>query len=53
MQTKESNTNRHFILSIIKSGIRIAAGGLLITGNMEAAGFGFVFAEGVGILEEL
>lgn len=43
----------HFYISIVKSGIRFAAGGQLILGNLVLAGAFFILAEVLGILEEV
>ena len=43
----------HFYVSIVKSAIRIVAGGCLITGNLLIAGVCFIMAEVLGIVEEL
>jgi hypothetical protein len=50
----------HFYVSLIKSAIRIAAGGFIIYGGwlfslwpLTVAGILLVLAEGLGILEEL
>ena len=43
----------HFIVSIVKSAVRIAAAGFLIYGNFLVAGSLFIFAELLGILEEI
>lgn len=43
----------HFIVSLVKSTIRIGAGGCLIMGNLFFAGFLLIFAEILGIVEEL
>ena len=43
----------HFYVSLIKSAIRIAAGFCLITGNLLMAGVCLIFAEVLGIVEEL
>lgn len=56
MQEKESKTNWHFRISIIKSIIRIGAGLALMYGDLwylNAAGGMLVGAEILGILEEL
>lgn len=53
MQQKESNTNWHFYISIVKSVVRIAAGIALIMGSLKWGGLGLVFAEILGIVEEL
>lgn len=43
----------HFYVSLIKSLIRITAGGFLIYGNFFVAGILFILAEVLGIVEEL
>jgi hypothetical protein len=43
----------HFYVSLVKSIIRIVAGGFLITGNFVIAGALIITAELLGILEEL
>lgn len=53
MQIKESRTNWHFYISLIKSGFRFGAGFALIFGKLPAAGALFILAEVLGILEEL
>jgi hypothetical protein len=56
MQEKESKTNWHFRISILKSVIRIGAGLALMYGDLwylNAAGGMLVGAEILGILEEL
>ena len=53
MQPKESKTNWHFRISIIKSIIRILAGTSLIVGDIAVAGILLIGAELLGILEEL
>jgi hypothetical protein len=40
-------------VSLVKSIVRIGAGGCLIYGNLSLAGFLLIFAEGLGIVEEL
>ena len=52
MQQKESKSNWHFRISLIKSCLRIAAGLTLIKGDMLVAGSLFILAETLGILEE-
>jgi len=52
IQPKDTSRG-HFYVSIVKSIIRIGAGGCLIQGNMFAAGALLIFAELLGILEEL
>ena len=53
MQEKESKTNWHFYISLVKSGIRIVAGSALWLGQLELAGASLILAEILGILEEL
>jgi hypothetical protein len=43
----------HFYVSIVKSMIRIGAGGALIAGHLFFAGALLIFAEILGIVEEL
>lgn len=43
----------HFLVSVVKSAFRIAAGISLAVGNFVAAGLLIVIAEAFGILEEL
>ena len=43
----------HFYVSLVKSALRIGAGGFLISGNLLVAGALFIVAEGLGIVEEL
>jgi hypothetical protein len=53
MQIKESKTNTHFWTSMVKSGVRIAAGIMLCTGDIWKAGILLIIAEILGIVEEL
>jgi len=53
MQEKESKTNWHFRISLIKSILRIWAGVYLIIGEVIPAGVLFIAAEVLGIVEEL
>jgi hypothetical protein len=53
MQPKESKSNRHFTVSILKSGVRIFAGIVLSTGGIWLAGMLLIVAEILGIAEEL
>ena len=53
MQVKESKTNSHFWISMIKSGVRIAAGVMLCLGDIWKAGALLIIAEVLGIVEEL
>ena len=43
----------HFYVSLVKSVLRIGAGGFLVTGNLTIAGILFILAEVLGIVEEL
>lgn len=43
----------HFYVSLAKSVVRIGAGGCLIMGDLFFAGFLLIFAEGLGIVEEM
>lgn len=52
IQPKDTSKG-HFWVSMVKSSIRIVAGGCLITGNLLMAGVCFIFAELLGIVEEL
>lgn len=53
MQQKESKTNTHFILSMVKSVIRLGACVLLGYNLIQQAAFAFALAEMLGIVEEL
>ena len=56
MEPAESNSKKHFVLSILKSMFRLGACyGLWLTGDMmlQAVGIFFAIAEVLGILEEL
>jgi len=53
MQKKESKTNWHFGISIVKSGIRIMAGITLINDQVLLAGVLLILAEVFGVIEEL
>jgi len=52
IQPKDTSKG-HFYISLVKSIIRIGAGGCLIQGNLFFAGFLLIFAELLGIAEEL
>ena len=52
IQPKDTSKG-HFYVSLVKSVIRIGAGVCLIQGNLFFAGFLLIFAEGLGIIEEL
>jgi hypothetical protein len=54
MDIQPKDTSRgHFYVSLVKSAVRIVAGGCLITGNLLMAGVCFIMAEVLGIVEEL
>jgi hypothetical protein len=53
MQPKESHTNWHFYISLVKSGFRFGAGFALIFGKVALSGALLILAEILGILEEL
>ena len=54
IEIQPKDTSRgHFYVSIVKSAVRIVAGGCLITGNLLMAGVCFILAEVLGIVEEL
>lgn len=44
---------RHFYISMLKSAVRIIAGGALVIGAWQTAGCLFIAAELLGIMEEL
>ena len=52
VQPKDTS-RRHFYVSLVKSVFRIGAGACLMTGFIWFAGFLLIFAEMLGILEEL
>ena len=52
MQQKESKTNKHFRVSMIKSGVRMIGCAALMFGNLMAAGSLLFIAECLGIMEE-
>lgn len=52
IQPKDTSRG-HFYVSIVKSVLRIVAGGSLVAGNFVAAGVLLVLAELLGIVEEL
>ena len=53
MELKESNSSKHFRISVLKSGIRMIGCGALMFGNIFAAGCLLFAAECFGIAEEL
>ena len=52
MQPKESKSKKHFIISLIKSAVRIASAIDLSLGNLWYAGVLLLIAEVLGIIEE-
>ena len=52
IQPKDTSRG-HFYVSLAKSAIRIGAGGCLVVGNLFLAGFLLIFAEILGVIEEL
>ena len=50
---KHPDAKKHLYVSLVKSAVRIVAGGCLITGNLLMAGVCFIMAEILGIVEEL
>ena len=54
MEVQPKDTSRgHFLVSLVKSIVRIGAGSGLILGHVWLAGFLLIFAEILGIVEEL
>jgi hypothetical protein len=53
MQEKESKTNSHFWISIVKSGIRIGACFFLFQGDFKSSAVLLGLAEVLGIAEEI
>ena len=53
MQPKESNSSRHFRISVLKSGIRMVGYACLVAQSFMAAGLLLGIAEILGIVEEL
>jgi len=52
MQQKESKTNWHFNISLLKSCLRIVAGVAMIKGEFTPAGVVLILAEILGVIEE-
>lgn len=50
---KQPDPRKHLLISLAKSGLRIAAGVFLIAGLLKSAGALLIVAEIGGILEEL
>ena len=54
IEVQPKDTSRgHFYVSMVKSALRIIAGGNLVIGNLFWAGTFLILAELLGILEEL
>jgi hypothetical protein len=53
MQLKESKTNWHFYISLVKSIIRMGAGTALVFQQFALSGVLLILAEILGIVEEL
>lgn len=54
IEVQPKDTSRgHFYVSLVKSGLRIVAGSVLILGNLYWAGALIITAEILGIVEEL
>ena len=54
MEVQPKDTSRgHFYVSMVKSTLRIVAGGNLVLGNLWMAGTFLILAEILGIVEEL
>ena len=53
MQPKESKSNRHFNISMVKSSVRIAAYTMLAFGHLWVAGVVLIAAEILGVAEEI
>ena len=53
MELKESNSSKHFRISVLKSGIRMLGCAALMLGNLFVGGCLFFIAECFGIVEEL
>lgn len=53
MQEKESKTNSHFWISVVKSGIRFGACFFLFQGEFKIAAVLLALAEVLGVAEEI
>jgi len=53
MQPKESKSNTHFYISLMKSGFRVWSGVTLCLGDLMSAGGLLIIAEILGIAEEI
>lgn len=52
-EPKHPDARRHLQVSVVKSIVRMVAGGVLCTGELFWAGSLLILAEGLGIIEEL
>ena len=52
IQPKDTSKG-HFYVSLVKSALRVVAGGNLIVGNLFLAGVFLILAEVLGVVEEL
>jgi hypothetical protein len=52
MQPKESKSNKHFWLSMVKSGLRLFGCGYLMYGDFVGTAVIFAIAEILGVVEE-
>jgi len=53
MEQKESNSNKHFRISVLKSGVRMFGCVFLAYGSIFTAGCLLFIAECFGVIEEL
>jgi hypothetical protein len=53
MEQKESNSNKHFRISVLKSGVRMFGCAFLMYGSLFTAGCLLFIAECFGVIEEL
>jgi hypothetical protein len=53
MELKESNSKKHFRISVLKSGIRMFGCAALIMNSVMVGGCLFFIAECFGVIEEL
>ena len=52
MENKDPS-KKHFSISLVKSCVRAASGGALLSGNVPLAGLLLILAEVLGVAEEL
>lgn len=54
MEVQPKDTSKgHFYVSLVKSALRVVAGGNLVLGNLFLAGTFLILAEVLGVVEEL